>query len=122
MSIATSVVGQDWAEALRSAFPVDARITARSAGGALFIRVQWWLETDALRSRRKSRPLVIVAPDDLPQRYLELPPERQRAARERLVNWVRLKLKKFNPDEFSPWYGRPPLERWVLSQEDLDPG
>lgn len=121
MSRAASVVGKDWAEALRSAFPANVSITTRSAGDAFFIRVQWWLEVDTLRPRKKSRPLVIVAPADLPEHFLDLPAERQRAAREHLVDWVRLKLKTFNPDYSKAWYSRPPLERWVLSREDLDP-
>ena len=120
MGIGTSRAGLEWAEALRGVFPANVTIVDPSAAGALFLRAQWWIDTDAYHPRKKSRVVEIVIPSDLLELYNALSLEEQRAVREKVAKRLRLKLLAFDPDHHTPWYRRTPTERWTITRGDLE--
>lgn len=120
MGIMNSNAGLEWAEALRGVFPAKVTIVDRSASGALFLREQWWVETDAFHLRKKSRPVDIVIPGDLLELYDALSLDEQRVVRENVAKRLRLKVLAFDPDHNTPWYRLPPPKRWTITREDLE--
>ena len=101
-------------EILVPLFPKEAECTRVTAQGGLSFSVSWKLKNDSARPNKRSRLIILVIPEEFLEDYCDGSQHECGARETRITEYVRERLKQFNPDHTTP-YGQPvPQEEWVL--------
>lgn len=103
-----------FATILMPLFPIEATYVRVTAQGDLSFSISWKLKNDLARPNKRSRYIILVIPEEYLEDYRD-GSQHERVAREtRIIEFVKERLKQFNPDHTTP-YGQPvPEEKWIL--------
>jgi hypothetical protein len=107
---------RQWIDIIRPLFPSNAKFTPGPYPGGCCLWVGWKLKNDPARPNKPSRKIRIIVAHEAIEDYRDKDRAAQRQADERLKEFVRERVRDFNPEHESPRYQTPPIEDWVASR------
>lgn len=109
-----------WKEEIQRELPADARLTPIPREDRFEVTVGWKIKSDPERPNKPSKTIRIIVPQEAVDDYQRKSTLAKANDDEKLCNFVREKMKTFDPEHESS-YGTPPPEvMWVADTNVLD--
>lgn len=109
--------GKEPVSLIRGFFPVssleDSRIDFET--GNFNWRIDWKLNTDMNRPRKRSRIIFIVITQDLLDAYHSASLENKEEIKNKFKKYSEIKFKEFNPEHHKPIGESSPIETWYFN-------
>jgi hypothetical protein len=106
----------DYWRFIKQLFPQAAEFIFFTRDGDLHIRVSWKLGNDSAWPTKRSRTIIIRISREAIDDHIYIDDSRQRHMSEvQIVEFLRSKLRTFNPEHAEPRYTEPPVEEWPIT-------
>jgi hypothetical protein len=102
-----------WRELLKPLFPPSTYIRIRT-DKSVIMAVDWRLKNMTGEPSRFSRLIKIIIPEGVMQQYQQLNESKRTHADQKLIDFIRCRLKQFDPYHDSPPGSIPPFEEWLI--------
>jgi hypothetical protein len=111
------ITSLDYLRFIKRFFPANADFVPSTRDGDLYLRISWHLNDDPLRPNKRSRNILLRIPEEVLEDHLYVDDPRRHEAEQRLAEFVRARLKTFNPQHDTPANKTPPREEWRVTAD-----
>jgi hypothetical protein len=109
------LASHDYWRFVKAVFPSHAEFAFFTRDGDLHMRVSWELGTDPERPHKSSRIIIIRITHEALADYIYIDDSLRHIAEQKLVRYLRDKLRSFNPEHSKSWSETPPIEEWRVT-------
>lgn len=114
VDITSDTLSQHWHSLLKPLFPSHAYIRSLIEPANMTFAIDWRLGTDKKRPYKRSRLIKIVFPKQTMEQFLHQALNQRESSEQIVVNHLKDKLQKYNPDHDTPPIEVPPVEEWLI--------
>jgi len=109
-----------WEGLLKPIFPDGAEINCDRRSSDFRVRVSWRLETDPERTKKRSKTILVIVPDQVADDYSNKNDEQRNSDDMKLKEFVSSNLSDHNPDHDCSIQQSPPVVEWVAGSNVLN--